>query len=76
MRILDQSSALVAAADAGEGAGAGSRGAWGSRGARADEMNLCRSLDGYRALPRSIGQGHTVWYGGSTLKCERDMSGG
>ena len=43
MRILDQSSALVAAADAGEGAGAGRRGAWGSRGARADEMNLCRS---------------------------------
>ena len=44
MRILDQLSVLVAAADAGEGVGgAGSRGAWGSRGARADEMNLCRS---------------------------------
>ena len=44
MRILDQSSVLLAAADAGEGGwGAGSRGVGGSRGARADEMNLCRS---------------------------------
>ena len=43
MRILDQMSVLVAAADAGEGGWAGSRGVWGSRGARADEMNLCRS---------------------------------
>jgi len=43
MRILDQMSVLVAAADAGRGVGAGSRGVWGSRGARADEMNLCRS---------------------------------
>ena len=44
MRILDQLSALVAAADTGEGVGgAGSRGVWGSRGARADEMSLCRS---------------------------------
>ena len=44
MRILDQLSVLVAAADAGEGVGrAGRRGVWGSRGARADEMNLCRS---------------------------------
>ena len=44
MRIVDQLSALVAAADAGEGVGrAGRRGVWGSRGARADEMNLCRS---------------------------------
>ena len=43
MRIVDQLSALVAAADA-EGVGrAGRRGVWGSRGARADEMNLCRS---------------------------------
>ena len=44
MRILDQLFALVAAADGGEWVwGAGSRGVWGSRGARADEMNLCRS---------------------------------
>ena len=46
MRILDQMSVLVAAADAGEGARgwvAGSRGVWGSTGVRADEMNLCRS---------------------------------
>ena len=43
MRILDQSSVLVAAADAGEGGRGLSRGVWGSRGARADEMNLCRS---------------------------------
>ena len=44
MRILDQLSVLVAAADAGEGVGgAGSRGVWGSRGARAEKMNLCRS---------------------------------
>ena len=44
MRIWDQMSVLVAAADAGEGGWvAGSRGVWGSRGARADEMNLCRS---------------------------------
>jgi len=44
MRILDQLGALVAAADAGEGVGgAGRRGVWGSRGAMADEMNLCRS---------------------------------
>ena len=62
MRILDQLSAFVAAADGGEWLwGAGSRGVWGRRGARAEEMNLCRSLAGYRALPRSIGQGHTVW---------------
>ena len=44
MRILDQLSVLVAAADAGEVVGgAGSRGVWGSRGARAEKMNLCRS---------------------------------
>jgi hypothetical protein len=44
MRILDQMSVLVAAADAGEGGWvAGSRGVWGSTGVRADEMNLCRS---------------------------------
>jgi len=43
MRVFDPISVLVAAADAGEGGwGAGSRGVWGSRGARADEMNLCR----------------------------------
>ena len=44
MRVFDPISALVAAADGGEGMwGAGSRGVGGSRGARADEMNLCRS---------------------------------
>ena len=44
MRILDQMSVLVAAADAGEGGWvAGSRGVWGSTGVRADEMNLCLS---------------------------------
>ena len=43
MRVFDPISVLVAAADGGEGVwGAGSRGVWGSRGARADEMNLCR----------------------------------
>jgi hypothetical protein len=41
MRILDQLSAFVAAADGGEWLwGAGSRGVWGRRGARAEEMNL------------------------------------
>ena len=41
MRILDQLGASVEAADAGEGVGgAGRRGVWGSRGARADEMKL------------------------------------
>jgi hypothetical protein len=43
MRVLDQLGALVAAADGGGVWGAGSRGVWGSRGARAEEMNLCRS---------------------------------
>ena len=69
MRILNQLSAFVAAADGGEWVGgAGSMGSWGSRGVRADEMNPCRSYYGYRTLTRRIGQGHTVWYGGSRLK--------
>ena len=69
MRILDQISALVAVAEGGEGVGgAGSMGSWGSRGVRADEMNPCRSYYGYRTLTRRIGQGHTVWYGGSRPK--------
>jgi len=44
MRILDQISGLVAAADGCEGVGgAGSMGSWGSGGVRTEEMHPCRS---------------------------------